>query len=174
MRTKKTTTRLHKKPEKPKAAKKKASVKGLGNLARHSGICKVCHHVELADIEQMYLDGYSTYAVSANFKGVSPTNVLNHVRAFQLDKKRDNSTLTKCRRILDKAKIGVRKPSDALIGKCLELESKITGELVERKRHEGKVEVEIDLSKQVDNRVNNLLGKIGVEVDEEEEKTDDD
>ena len=173
MRTKKTATRAHKKPEKPKAAKKKSPIAGLTNKERHSRNCKVCKHTELADIERMYLDGYSTYAVADNFTGISQKSVFHHVRALKLNDKRDNSSLTQCRMIIDRANFTGHKPSDALAGKAIELQAKIKGELIERRRHEGKVEVEIDLSKQVDNRVNNLLGKIGVKVeDEEEEKTE--
>ena len=136
----------------------------MGNLAtkrkQHVAMCSLCKHVDCKEIERAYLDGTSPYQIELDYPGVSAKCVYGHAKMLGLDKKRDNSTLTKVRRILDRANVGKLKISEALVGKCLELEAKITGEMVNKHQHEGELKHKHNIENSVKRRLDRIISAI--------------
>ncbi len=123
------------------------------NQRRHKKQCKLCKHPEAKEIERQYLLGSSPYELEVDFPGVPVQSIYNHAEMFDLAKKRDNSTLTKIRKILDRAQICKMQITPQLVSKCLELEAKISGELIER----TEVETTINLTSLSNDELRNRL-----------------
>jgi hypothetical protein len=157
---------------KPKKHTAQKLGKDKDNFARHMGKCGVCKSPHRKEIEEMYLDGDSPYAIAPQFK-VQVNAIYVHAKVFKLDDKRDHSTLRQCRRIIDKANISKRKISDPLVAKAMELAAKITGEL--RERHEAHIDADIRMSiEQITNaRTKNFIESVGGTVKMVEDFTDD-
>lgn len=141
--------------------RKKKVPKNRTPLQRHEDSCKVCRSPLRADIEEAYSEGMSPLDIACDkrfkkFLKEDRSPVYRHVKAFKLDKGRDDSTLKKIRILLERAKLGNRKVSDPLLGQLLKLEAQITGELVERSHIEGEIGLRLTTDEVVNKRLKNL------------------
>lgn len=138
------------------------------SIKRHQDVCKVCKHQEREEIERRFLIGESVYEIAEDFN-VDYWTIDRHTKAYKLQDKREEGTLRQVSRIINRARLGKREPTDALVSKALELKAKITGELIERHKHE--VAGQLDVAAATARQMKNLKKRIGVEEDEEAEKT---
>ena len=157
-----------------KVTRRKSAKKRLTPQEVHAAQCPVCKHKKLKEIEDRYLEGESPQDLSEDptITGkLSRHTIWNHAKVFGLDKRRDNSTLKIVQRIIARAKINTRTVSDQLLSKCLELQSKLKGEIVERLKHEGEIGLKLTTDEVVDKRMKNLKKRLGEPVEEESDGT---
>jgi len=102
----------------------------------HMAKCKICNHVNKKEIEEAYLSGVSPYQIETDFPGVSHQAVYTHTKLFQLDKKRDNSTLAIVNMLIDRGNAGKIQVTPAVFMDALKLRAKLLGEIVDK--HEVK------------------------------------
>jgi len=103
----------------------------------HQWQCKVCQHEQLKEIEEEYLSGATQAELIRQFSGLDKNCVSRHIQYYELDKRRDNSTLAIINRIvqgIDWAKLKVETVRNALT--VLDLRAKLLGEIVQK--HEYK------------------------------------
>ncbi len=130
----------------------------------HAKKCAICNHEQRNEIEDKYLDGVSPYQIELDYPGVSNNSVYRHVKIFGLDKKRDNSTLTKIDRLLDRCNLEKIKIDPAKIVDLLALRSKVKGEITEkhenRNKNENTNKTTIDVSKSIDRQMGRLIDAV--------------
>lgn len=160
---------MTKKAEKTKKSSSAKRVPSRNKKTRHESHCNICKHKDRKEIEAEYLMGLSPYEIVKNFSGISVKSVYAHASATGLDKKRDNTTLPKVRRLIDRANIE-RMPIAqirAIVPQLLKLEAQLSGELVEKQEVKGKIGVEIGVSERVQKRVDRILQNIpGISADD--------
>jgi hypothetical protein len=125
---------------------------------QHSAKCKLCKHPERKAIEESYLGGDSAYDIEIEYPGIDHACVYAHVKMFGLDDKRDNSSLTKIRKLLERAGTKRIKLTEGSVVKLIELQAKITGELIER--HKSDTKMTLDLTEAVQRRIDRVLAAV--------------
>lgn len=125
---------------------------------QHASKCKLCKHPERKAIEESYLSGDSAYEIEIEYPGIDHACVYAHVKMFGLEDKRDNSSLTKIRKLLERAGTKRIKLTESSVVKLIELQAKITGELIER--HKNDTKMTLDLTEAVQRQVNRVLSAV--------------
>jgi hypothetical protein len=102
--------------------------------SEHKRLCFVCNSLKLEEIERLYLEGESIVdiVVEVADQNIQYRNIWNHVKYFELDKKRDNSTLALVDKLRDRIPwkhIKINSLRD-VVG-ILTLRAKLKGEIVD-------------------------------------------
>src|SRR5689334_15625291 len=72
-------------------------------LARHQAQCKICKSPEREDLEMLYLNWKSPYAIAEHYQGIfSVDSIYRHVNAVQLDRQRRNYLSVALQKIIEK------------------------------------------------------------------------
>ena len=118
-------------------------------IDRHRRLCKVCKHPELAEIEEDYINWLDVATICKKY-GVARDNVYRHVRAFNLDKKRDENYKGYLTRIQERSlKASKTNASDGI--NAAKLKAQIDGKLVEKR----------EVTNKADEELKELLDKLG-------------
>jgi len=108
----------------------------MKNLNYHKAKCQVCASEKCKEFEEQYLKGIRPGDLQYEF-GFELRSIYRHISAFELDKKRDNSTLAIVNQIVDRipwSKLKIDNLRNAMM--AIELRSKLLGEIVTK--HEVK------------------------------------
>lgn len=123
--------------------------------------CYICGDVLEAKCHNLYMLGHS-YSAIARMLDFDSQAVKRHLKALGYVDKRTKSTLTLVRKILKGAAGNFKEPSDNLVGKALELQAKLTGELDEKPVTNIGIAIVSDSERK--NRMKEGLDKFGVEI----------
>lgn len=106
------------------------------DTGHRSANCNVCKHPETAEIERLYIQGFSTIAISAILHSeehkVSPESIHHHAVMTGLVDKRSAVVLSSARLIIDRAGLENSNPTVGEALKAMEMVGKITGEIKDR------------------------------------------
>ena len=102
----------------------------------HKVKCRICQSDKCNRLNEDYLHGYTQAEIAKEY-GFERETIVRHVRALELDKRRDNSTLAIVNRIvqgIDWKSLPVKTLRNAI--ELMNLRSKLLGEVVQK--HEYK------------------------------------
>lgn len=129
-------------------------------LNMHKAQCSVCKSPYCTEIEDRYIMGESERTIAKDYPSLSASAILRHVTAYQLQNRRRVNTLAQVQRLLQNVDLRhFRLQDERSIIKCLELQAKLTGELIERRQNDNKTEV--DISERLETQMANLTAAIG-------------
>ena len=112
---------------------------------QHEAQCTVCNHPQRKEIDREWLKGMAGSDIAEKYN-LSEAAISRHAKAEKLHSHKDAAVLRHCRTLITNAKIDEREVSDMMLSKALEMQAKITGELVEKKQveHSGSLNLTIE------------------------------
>ncbi len=108
------------------------------NKVNHSRRCKVCKHEQRNEIEKQYIEGDSPYKIVSTFPELDVKGVYRHIKVFDLEKDRDNSTLAIVNHIIDRGDAANITITPGVLMDALKLRAKLKGEIVDRQEISNK------------------------------------
>lgn len=128
------------------------------NPNRHKGNCTICKSSSCKELEDRYMDGESVYDLQREMKFDNKT-IYAHVKAFGLDKKRDNSTLNLVNRLISKVDIAKLGLNVKTYVSALQLRAKLKGEIVDKQEISDKDDAKHKSTKQLDAEIVEIISE---------------
>lgn len=131
--------------------------------------CNLCKHKDKEEIEARYHEWRSPESLAQDYPDLNHDGIRRHMKAFKLDEKRNSNLMGACTAIMERGFTCMKNsPVDAKsVVSAANLRAKLAGLITEKREHSGKVTNEIDISKQVNKQIGNILDVIGMPNDKD-------
>lgn len=128
------------------------------NPNMHKGNCTICKSPLCKELEARYIDGEGVYDLQREM-GFDNKTIYLHVKAFSLDKKRDNSTLNLVNRLISKVDITKLDVNIKTYVAALQLRAKLKGEIVDKQEIDDKSNAKYKSTKQLDAEIIEIINE---------------